>query len=185
MGYGTLNDKQWIKEMEKEYQKKINATMGRIERRIKNRMEEIKQKMLLDYYGGYTPKVYIRIEQLTLAFGPTTKHGVDGDFITLRFGISDLETDGFGASQMDHSTLKMHVTYKRKKDGSIFEKDYEYTGRSANEEEIFGYFKAGYHPRVGFAETKPDIWGRASKMIDDFVEHELDAIIYEEISRMT
>ena len=179
-----LNDKQWIKELEKEYQRKLNVTMGRIERRIKIRMEEIKQKMLFEYYGGYTPKVYVRIDQLRLAFGPKTKHGVDGDFITLTFGLSDLEDDGFGAGKMDHSTLKMHVTYKRKKKGGVFEKDYEYTRENVNDEAIFGYFKAGYHPNVGFAETEPDIWVRASQMIDQFVENELDDIISEEVSRM-
>ena len=178
------NDKKWIEELEKEYQRKLNATMSRIERRIKMRMEEIKQKMLFEYYGGYTQKVYIRIDQLRLAFGPKTKHGVDGDFITLTFGLSDLEDDGFGPQKMNHSVLKMHVTYKRKKKGGVFEKDYEYDREDVNEEAIFGYFKAGYHPNVGYEDTEPDIWGRASKMIDDFIENELDDIIAEEISRM-
>ena len=184
MGSNFLNDQQWIKELEKEYQRKLNATMGRIERRIKVRMEEIKQKMLFEYYGGYTPKIYVRIDQLRLAFGPKTKHGIDGDFITLTFGLSDLEDDGFGAQRMDHSVLTMHIRYQRKKKGGIFEKDYVYANEGADEEKIFNSFKAGYHPMVGHAETKPDIWGRASKMIDDFIENELDDIIAEEISRM-
>jgi hypothetical protein len=113
-----------------------------------------------------------------------TRHGVDGDFITLTFGISDLEADGFGPQKMDHSVLKMHVTYKRKKKGGVFEKDYEYTGKDVNEDVIFGYFKEGYHPNVGYEDTKPDIWGRASEMIDVFIEDELDDIINEEINRM-
>ena len=53
MSSKSFFDPKEIKKIEEEYQKKIEKTMGRIERRIKERMEILKSHMLRDYYGGY------------------------------------------------------------------------------------------------------------------------------------
>lgn len=151
----------------------FDAAVHRVAGRIQQRMEEIRQDMLTEYYGGYSPIMYSRTGQLNNAISSIVEASASGDTATIRLG---LEAD---ASAMDHSLLTIIVSNpKMGRFGFTINKD------DVNEEMILENFFKGEHPNVGTAGTPPGVKERAIRRIKVFIQYELGQIIAAEMAKI-
>ena len=154
-----------------DYRKQVKQALQRAEQKVKVRMQEIiDEYMIGDYYGGYTPKVYIRTNQLPNSVGPYTELGELGNVFSISFGIDTDSPYGPGAMH--------HTRYQQKKSGEPCKHSYP-----ANEQDIFDNFLAGIHPNVGPAGTG-NIRARVSEALDYFLDFEIEYIINNELSKI-
>ena len=182
MGKFQLNE--FAEEIQKEYQKKVEEALKRVEKIIYKKTQEIIKKHMIDnYYDGYTPKSYERTFQLPQSVGPYVEIGnIDGAF-GITFGVEDEKP--YGPSAMDHSRLKMTVTRKLKKTGKTVTRTYTYDlGESQQREErIFNSFLDGIHPQVGRARTG-HVEKDVNKALDDFFDNKLNEIVLKELAKI-
>ena len=166
-----------IDDIVNEYRKQVEQALKRAEEKIRVRMQEIIQEdMLDDYYNGYTPKLYVRTQQLENSVGPYSKLTDFGTGFNLSFGI---EIDPpYGPSAMDHNILTLH--YIRKNETS-WEKSYDKS--DADEEKIFENFLEGIHPNVGRANTG-HIRERVHEHLDYFLDFEITDIVNRELDKI-
>lgn len=169
-------------EVAEEYRAKTEAAVGRIEKELEKEIQKIIKKAMIDnYYKGYTPKMYIRTNQLPKSVAPyiepiKTNMGYD-----IAFGI---ETESpYGAEVMDHSAHKVKVTWKRKRTGETVTKTYLYIRDNVNEEQIFENFLDGIHPNVGPAGTT-NVGDTASTELDNLLNSKIDGILESELSKI-
>lgn len=153
-----------LNDIEIEYQKKIEQAIKSAEPKIKAEMEKvIIEYMILNYYNGYSPKMYERTFQLPNSVGPYTDVASVGGLSSITFGV---DTDSpYGPDAMNHNFLAIHVSYKQKKTGRTVTKTYYYDTNTANEQIIFDNFMAGVHPGVGTMGTTP-VYNITDKQLD-------------------
>lgn len=171
-----------IDDIVNEYRKQVGQALKRAEQKIKVRMQEIIQEdMLDDYYGGYTPKLYVRTYQLEKSVGPYTQLTDFDTGFNLSFGI-DIDPP-YGPSAMDHSILTLR--YVRKNNSEPWEKTYDKSGSKypVKEEEIFNNFLEGIHPNVGRANTS-HIRERLKQHLDYFLSFEVETIVNSELDKI-
>lgn len=176
---------EFAEDVQKEYQKKVEAALARAEKIIHKKIQYIiNEYMIKDYYQGYEPIVYKRTGQLNKSVYPSVDIGEKNGAFGITFGIED--EDPYGPSAMDHSILHVVVKHKSKKTGKI--KTYEYSYKKKNydeqlEEVIFENFMEGIHPRVGRAKTH-HIEKRVNEALDYFFIFELEDIVKKELSKI-
>ena len=179
MSQFKINDA--IDDIVNEYRKQVGQALKRAEQKIRVRMQEIiQQDMLDDYYGGYTPKLYVRTYQLEKSVGPYTKLTDFNTGFNLSFGI-DIDPP-YGPSAMNHNGEGvLTLRYVRKKSGTVWEKSYDKF--DADEEDIFNNFLEGIHPNVGRANTS-HIRERLKKQLDFFLSFEVESIVNSELDKI-
>lgn len=165
-----------------EYREQVRKALKVAEQKIRIKMQEIIQEYMLDdYYNGYTPKMYVRINQLQNSVGPYTELKEQNNAFAIGFGI---ETgDPYGPDAMDHSLLILNVQYKRKKSSGTWESTYTYDNNYVDEKIIFENFLAGIHPNVGNANTR-DITERVSRRLSYFLDYDAIDIVNAELNKI-
>lgn len=165
-----------------QYQKKIEQAIRSAEPKIKAEMEKvIIEYMTLNYYNGYSPKMYERTFQLPNSVGPYTDVASVGGLSSITFGV---DTDSpFGPGAMDHKFLALHVSYKQKKTGRTVNKTYYYETNTVNEQIIFDNFMAGIHPGVGNHGTSP-VYSATDKQLDKLLHSVIIDILDKQIKNI-
>jgi hypothetical protein len=165
-----------------DYREQVRKALKRAEQKIKVRMQEIiQQDMIDDYYQGYKPKMYVRINQLKKSVGPYTSLKDASNVFSLGFGI---ETDEpYGPTAMDHSKLMVRVNYNRKKKGGTWSRLYVYEDEDVDEESIFENFLDGIHPNVG-RENTHNIRAKIKQQLNQFLDVEIMDIVNRELDKI-
>ena len=169
---------EFAEEVQKEYQKKVEAALNRAEKIIHKKIQHlIDTYMITDYYEGYTPVEYQRTGELKKSVYPSIIIGSQGGAYGITFGVED------DWEAMDHSTLHVIVKRKSKKTGQIKQYEYFYEKENVDEQAIFENFMAGIHPRVGRANTH-HIEEVINQKLDDFFLYELEGIVNAELAKI-
>ena len=136
------NDKE---KQEKRTKNRVEIAMENTEKRVAEKIQEIILREGLDfYYNGYSPKMYVRTDNLRRsgAISPYINEFKKNGMIGFQYGAE------FDESLMDHSVLTIKVAYDRKRDGAHVEKIYSYDKEDVNEKAILDNFRAGVHPNT-------------------------------------
>ena len=167
MGKFQLNE--FAEEIQKEYQKKVEEALKRVEKILDRKIQLIiNEYMIRDYYEGYFPIKYNRTFQLPKSVAPYIGIGnADGTY-GITIGI-DIDAP-YGPDAMNHA----YISKKTKK---------QQPRNAKREKMIFEYFLAGIHPRVGRAGTSY-IEAEVNEALDDLFENELNQIVLKELSKI-
>lgn len=150
-----------MNEIDKKMEVAFQRTMKRIEAEL---FEVMKEATVKNFYGGYSPVVYQRTNQLHKAISLEVADISHGNIMS--FNV----IPEYDESDMDHSVYQVKAIYKhRKKDKRTGKtkltgktSTYKYTvklQKKPDEEKIMEMtLGAGYHPMVGTAGTDAPIW---------------------------
>lgn len=177
-----------MKEIDRKMDRAFQNAMKRIEPDL---LEVMREASVMNYYRGYSPRVYIRTDQLHQALSLRLKDTSYGDV----FAFSVLPK--YDESSMDHSEYYMWVTYTRKggknrkgKKGTYKYKAHVKLKNKPDEEEIMETtLGEGYHPKVGTAMTDAPIWteddeGVLIDALQDYVNKNFERIFNEEYDKL-
>lgn len=187
------------RDMERAMAEAMNEIDKKMEKAFKNAMKRIEPKLLdvmrkasvVNYYRGYSPHVYIRTNQLHKAISLRLEDTSYGDMFAFSvFPKYDEKNPG-----MNHSKYKIVATYKHKKNKKFTGKVSQYIcdvelKKKPDEEAIMEMtLGAGYHPKVGTADTEAPIWtedddGVLIDALQDYVNKNFEKLFNEEYDKL-
>lgn len=168
---------QKLEEVEKKTKNRVEIAMDNTETIVRDKIGEFIKDGLKSYYDGYKPSMYVRTNQLkdSGAAMPKTKPFNRNGVVGFKYGAI------FDEGRMDHSVYMLNMIYKHKKDGGVWQRQYEYHDDDVNEKDILDNFRFGIHPNTGVEQgifwRMEEEGGREGSIVDAIINWKKDGAI--------